>query len=251
MRNLYEHHFDLKPGTRVYVPTDHGRERGQAIKTLIEGRWKVPDYYYHLQPGGHVAAARLHRDASWVTSVDLQRFFDQITRQKVHRSLKRLHFSHAEAWEMSCDSTVDKKPPRRRFSIPFGFVQSPILSSIVLSHSGLGKAIADLHRKGVAISVYMDDITLSGDNEAAVSDALEQVNRAAETSRFTFNPEKIQPPTSTVTNFNIAFGSGSMQVTEERMDEFKAVFPTKSASGQIGIYTYVRSVDSLQAEDLV
>ncbi|NML93048.1 reverse transcriptase domain-containing protein [Novosphingobium olei] len=251
MRNLYGHHFELKPGTRVYVPTHHGRSRGYEIKSAIEARWKAPSYYYHLQEGGHVAAARLHSGAPWVASVDLQRFFDQITRQRVHRSLKRLRFSHADAWDMACDSTVDKKPPRRHFSIPFGFVQSPLLSSLVLSHSALGQAIRKLRQQGSTVTVYMDDITLSGDSEHAVQAALGTLQQAADASRFSFNPTKVQPPGASVTNFNIAFGSGSMLVTDKRMKAFKEAFTSGSANEQMGIYGYVWSVDTDQADDLL
>jgi len=251
VRNLFGHHFEIKPGTLVYVPTHYGRSRGYEIKSTVEARWKAPSYYYHLQEGGHVAAARLHSGAPWVASVDLQRFFDQITRTRVHRSLKRLRFSHADAWDMACDSTVDKKPPRRRFSVPFGFVQSPLLSSIVLSHSGLGQAIRNLRHQGTLVTVYMDDITLSGDSEGAVLEALETLQKAADASRFSFNPTKVQRPAGSVTNFNIVFGSGSMLVTDERLKEFKDSFDNGSANVQMGIYGYVWSIDNDQADDLI
>ncbi|HEV2079228.1 MAG TPA: reverse transcriptase domain-containing protein [Allosphingosinicella sp.] len=139
MRNLYMDHFTLKPGTRVYVPTAEGKDRGTEIKKAAESRWHRPSHYFHLRAGGHIAAAREHHAAPWVASLDLQRFFDHISRSRVHRAMKKLGFSKDEAWEIACDSVVDKHPPRRRFSIPFGFVQSPILASVVLSKSALGR----------------------------------------------------------------------------------------------------------------
>ena len=251
MRNLFQHHFELKPGTRVYVPTDHGRDRGAEIKSAVEARWKAPKYFFHLQAGGHVAASRLHSAHAWVASVDLQRFFDQITRQRVHRSLKRIGLSHLEAWEMACDSTVDKEPPLRRFSIPFGFVQSPLLSSLVLSHSALGRAIRKLIRGSVTATVYMDDITVSGDAEGDVQGAVLALEQAAQASGFQFNPIKAQPAGPNVTNFNITFGTGSMVITNERMSEFKEAFNNGSANEQMGIYGYVQSVDQDQADSLL
>ena len=83
MRNLFDHHFTLKPGTKVFVPTDHGREVGGKIKKRVEGLWKAPRNYFHLRDGGHVAAARLHKDQSWIASMDLKRFFEQISRSRV------------------------------------------------------------------------------------------------------------------------------------------------------------------------
>lgn len=250
MRNLYGHHFQLRPGTRVYVPTDHGRARGIEVKRAIEDSWDAPDNFYHLHDGGHVAAARVHSNAPWVASVDLHRFFDQITRSKVHRSLKRIRFPQAEAWEMACDSTVDKRPPLRRFSVPFGFVQSPLIASLVLSHSALGTAIKRLHRSGVAITVYMDDITVSGDSKSAVQAAFDDLQLAAAAADFAFNPAKTQPPGVKVVNFNIEFGSGNMLIVPERMEEFKDAFKNGSAYQQMGIYSYVWTVDEDQADEL-
>lgn len=152
---------------------------------------------------------------------------------------------------MACDSTVDKKPPRRRFSIPFGFIQSPLLSSLVLSHSALGQAIRKLRQQGSTVTVYMDDITLSGDSEGAVQTALGTLQQAADASRFSLNPTKVQPPGGSVTNFNIAFGSGSMLVTDERMREFKEAFGSGSVYTQMGIFGYVWSIDNDQADDLL
>src|SRR3546814_17472556 len=93
---------------------------------------------------------------------------------------------------MACDSTVDKRPPHRAFSLPFGFVQSPIVASVVLAQSALGGAIRRLSRDGMTITVYVDDITLSGPNEHRVGEALAALETAAAHSGFTFNADKTQ-----------------------------------------------------------
>src|SRR3546814_16029305 len=88
---------------------------------------------------------------------------------------------------MACDSTVDKRPPHRAFSLPFGFVQSPIVASVVLAQSALGGAIRRLSRDGMTITVYVDDITLSGPNEHRVGEAIAALETAAALSVITFN----------------------------------------------------------------
>lgn len=251
MRNLYGHHFQLKPGTRVYVPTDHGKARGSEIKRDVEKRWAAPKNFFHLRDGGHVAAVRLHHGAPWVASLDLLRFFDQISRGKIFRSLKRLGFVQADAWEMACDSTVDKAPPTRVFSVPFGFVQSPLIASLVLANSALGRRIERLRRAGVTVTVYMDDITVSGDSEQAVSAAIAQLIEAANLAGFVFNPEKSQPASAVVTGFNIEFGSGAMTITPERMNEFEEAFQEGNEYQQEGIYGYVASVNQGQLARLI
>ncbi|MFV0645535.1 MAG: reverse transcriptase domain-containing protein [Sphingomonadaceae bacterium] len=250
MRNLYDHHFTLKPGTRVYVPTDFGRDKGDGIKAAIESLWKPPANYFHLLGGGHVAAVKQHRNAVWLASLDLQRFFDQITRTKVHRALKAIGLPHEEAWEMACDSTVDKAPPKRQFSLPFGFVQSPIVASVVLAHSALGVVIRKLVNDGLTVTVYVDDITISGLDRNAVECAVTRLEAGAELAGFAFNPAKTQPPNSKVTSFNIEFGSGGMKVLQERMAEFEAALHLANEHRIGGILGYVGTVNPSQADKL-
>lgn len=250
MRNLYDHHFALKPGTRVYIPTEMGRKRGTEIKGAIEGLWKPPANYFHLLEGGHVAAVKSHRNATWLASLDLQRFFDQITRTKIHRALKVIGLPHEDAWEMACDSTVDKKPPKRQFSLPFGFVQSPIVASVVLAQSALGGAIRSLVADGLTVTVYVDDITISGPSEEQVRAAVEQLEAGAELARFAFNPDKTQSPNGAVTSFNITFGSGVLEVSEGRMAEFEAAIHNGNEYQIEGILGYVGSVNHGQADRL-
>lgn len=250
MRNLYNHHFALKPGTRVYIPSMFGAQRGREIKETIERLWRPPDNYYHLLDGGHVAAVRSHRDAPWLASLDLQRFFEQISRSKVHRALKAIGFSQREAWEMACDSTVDKRPPQRKFSLPFGFVQSPIVASVVLAKSALGGEIRKLCADGSNVTVYVDDITVSGRSEQEVSSAVDKLEAAAALSGFSFNPEKSQPASRRVSSFNIQFGSGIMDIVDGRMAEFEVAVRNGNEYQVGGILGYVTSVNADQAEKL-
>lgn len=250
MRFLYDHHFALKPGTRVYVPTDFGRDRGAEIKAAIESLWYPPANYFHLLGGGHVAAVRQHRNAVWVASLDLQRFFDQITRTKAHRALKAIGLPHEEAWEMACDSTVDKAPPKRQFSLPFGFVQSPIVASVVLAQSALGRAIRELVTDGLTVTVYVDDITISGPDRSVVESALTRLEAGAELSGFAFNPAKTQPPNAKVKSFNIHFGSGGMEISEQRMAQFEAALHDANEHRIGGILGYVATVNPSQADKL-
>jgi hypothetical protein len=250
VRNLYDHHFNLKPGTRVYIPTAEGRARGVSIKENVQATWRPPAGYFHLLAGGHVAAVQEHRDAGWLASLDLQRFFDQITRAKVHRALKAIGLSHTDAWEAACDSTVDKRPPDRQFSVPFGFVQSPILASIVLAQSALGGAIRKVQSNGLTVTVYVDDITISGSSEPEIQDAITVLENAAGLSGFSFNEGKTQPPARSVVCFNIRFGSGEMEIVEDRLAEFESVLRNGSEYEIGGILSYVDAVSKAQGAKL-
>lgn len=242
MRDIYQNRFRLKADTWVYVPSEAGRARGHEIKTALESRWKPPGNYYHLRDGGHVAAVHRHRDAPNVASLDLRRFFDQVTRSKVHRALKGLGLPHADAWEIACDSTVNKPPPQRGYSIPFGFVQSPLIASLVLARSRLGKAIAAAKGDDIEVTVYVDDITLSGPSVAHLTDGMDKLRSAAAAAGFTFNEEKTRPPAAQTVGFNIEFGSGQMALVAERLAQFEIALETGSPEQIEGILGYVRSV---------
>ena len=250
MRNLYDHHFTLKPGTRVFVPTAHGRALGERIKKEVSRIWKAPGNFFHLVSGGHVSAARSHMQAEWLASLDIKQFFDQVTRTKVHRSLKTIGVPHLDAWEMACDSTVDKMLPGRAFSLPFGFVQSPLLASVVLAQSALGRAIRKLIRDGLNVSVYVDDITISGVSEKAVIGAVGALEEAAEVSGFLFNPEKTQLPSRRVVSFNIEFGLGYMEISEDRMAQFEIALRGGNEHVIEGILGYISTVNIEQYEHL-
>ena len=224
--------------------------RGVEIKAAIEDLWTAPSNYFHLRKGGHVKAARLHQNAPAVASIDLKKFFDQISRTKVHRALKAIGFSHEDAWDAACDSTVDKRPPHHKFSIPFGFVQSPIIASVVLARSALGKAIRNLRKRDINVSVYVDDITISGDTLTSLESGLTELGAAAELSGLHFNPEKTQLPNSRVTSFNIEFGSGSMSVVQARIEKFEAALRDANEYQAAGILGYVGSVNQMQCDHL-
>lgn len=226
------------------MPTQEGRGRGREIKAAIEEVWTPPSYYYHLRPGGHVAAVREHFASPWVASVDLQRFFDQISRSRVARCLKKIGFGNDVAWEMACDSVVDKRPPQREFSVPFGFIQSPIIASLVLSNSILGRLIDKFRTNGVAITVYVDDISISEANEGALRDIVAQLDDAARLSGFKFNPQKIQKPARTATSFNIEFGSGKMRIVEDRLSQFEISLRMANEPKIEGILAYVAPVSN-------
>ena len=194
MRNLYGHKFRLPKGTQVFVPTHEGQDLGEQIAKLVAKQWHAPDFYYHMQSGGHVAAARSHINHAHIASVDLAGFFNQVTRTKVHRALCQIGFRHEEALDIACNSTVEEEPGSRRFSLPFGFVQSPILASLSLSRSALGRAIKAAISPTVAVSVYVDDITISSDSIDDVTSTIARLEVAADLSGFLFNDSKAQGP---------------------------------------------------------
>ena len=146
---------------------------------------------------------------------------------------------------------MEENTGSRRFSLPFGFVQSPLLASVAIDQSGLGTAFRSIRKIGVELTVYVDDITISADNEAAIYTALDMLNAGAALADFHFNDAKRKGPGPEIENFNIVFGSNAMRITDKRFAEFETAVLTGSQARVEGVIGYVDSVNAGQAQALV
>jgi hypothetical protein len=238
----------LKPGKWVFVPTDQSIADGEAVKKSINKRWRPPSNYFHLRSGGHVRALERHRHNSVFAQLDIKDFFGSINKTRVTRCLKGL-FNYSESREIAAASTV-LYPGEKHFILPFGFVQSPILASLCLAKSGLGKCIHSLpHRyPGLVVSVYVDDIVLSNDDADELTKAIAELKHFAQLSRFELNEQKEEKPAPQITAFNIQLSHASMEISADRYASFLDAFRNSESQAQrAGILSYVQSVNSVQA----
>ena len=90
----------------------------------------------------------------------LAKFFDSIVGAACTGHCGASRVKHGFAWDAACQSTVSKDGRGAPYSLPFGFVQSPVLASLALATSALGAALSKLHSGGLVLSVYMDDSVL-------------------------------------------------------------------------------------------
>ncbi len=246
--------FQLKPGKWVFVPTREMVALGKEIKRAIEKRWTPPTYFYHLRAGGHVLALRSHLRNSMFLRLDIQDFFGSINRTRVTRCLKP-NFGYAKAREWANASTVVNPEKAKQFIVPFGFVQSPIIASLCLHESALGRYLAKLRKnKNFAISVYVDDIIVSckeNEVDALNNQILSSLEQAAQRSRFVLSAGKMQGPAPAISVFNIDLAHASMRVEEGRMEEFLlALKKSNSEFERAGILAYVTSVNADQGSDI-
>lgn len=242
--------FELKPGAWVFVPTVDTIATGREIKQAIQQRWQAPSNYFHLQNGGHVAALRSHIENSWFVHLDIKDFFGSINRSRVTRALKPL-FGYVQARAITNGSTVIH-PERGEYILPFGFVQSPIISSICLYKSALGHCLQRLGQTGVAVSVYVDDIILSAKDLPLIQQALEAVKHSAERARFRLNDTKEEGPADKITAFNIDLSTQKLAISSERLAELVASYQAADSSHkQMGILGYVASVSQDQTNEVL
>jgi hypothetical protein len=216
----------------------------------VEARWRPPKNYFHLTNGGHVKAIGAHVHNTVFAHLDIQDFFGHINASRVTRWLKPL-VGYSKAREFAKASTV-AHPDHGGVVLPFGFVQSPILASLCLFHSALGRCIVELPQElGVLVSVYMDDIIVSAADNSVLVDAVKLLDESAARSGFPIHPDKREDPGPKITAFNIGLAHQSLRIEDERWNSFVNDFQgSDNEFVRKGIQSYVRSVNLDQANKL-
>lgn len=250
MHLKYKSKFQLKPSVWVFVPTAESIAKGKKLKFEVAKHWKSPQNYFHLKQGGHVEALKSHLQNSIFIHLDIQNFFGSINRTRVTRCLKDL-FPYSVAREMANYSTVSH-PVDKSTMLPFGFVQSPILASLCLYKSALGSYLRKLNSQdGITVSVYVDDIVISTNDEAILNDIMTNIKCAANRAGFNLNDKKEEGPSIKITAFNIELANQSMEITAVRINQLKHAYEiTDSENVKQGISGYIMSVNENQQIEL-
>jgi Reverse transcriptase (RNA-dependent DNA polymerase) len=243
--------FELKPGRWVFVPSAATVALGKEIKRAVQMHWTAPAYFYHLQAGGHVAALKAHLGSTSFLRVDIEDFFGSINKTRVTRCLKtRFSYAKARTWANGSTVRIPHEEPAR-YIVPFGFVPSPIIASLCLDDSALGSALRKLAASGDAtVSVYVDDIIISADEQQKCESALDSLKAAAAKAQFVLHATKQQGPGPSISAFNVELAHSSLDVTPARLADFAASIPTASGSKRAGIIGYVASVNEVQGDQL-
>ena len=240
--------FEVKPASWVYVLTPDMDFLGKQIHALVLKHWRIPNNYYHLQPGGHLAALRHHINDHYFAHLDIRNFFGSISNSRITRSLKAF-VGYERARKIAKISTVPVSNGQpHSHCLPYGFVQSPVLASVCLQQSHLGTQIASISKSNtIKISLYMDDLLISGTDEGEVKAAFETLKVAAEKSKFHLNIAKESAPATEIVCFNIALSHQCMMITDERLHDFAQDYlATDHPPIQQGIEGYIRTVNPEQ-----
>jgi hypothetical protein len=244
--------FQIKPNSWVFVPNKENIQYGNSLKLSIEKHWSAPNFYYHLNNGGHVKALKSHTEHYFFIHLDIKDFFGSINRSRITRCLKE-YFEHSIAREMAIASTVRlPNSPVKKYILPFGFVQSPIIALICLYKCRLHRYLQNLSTvENIAVSIYVDDIVISGDDVEFLAKTLADIKITAKKSGFTLNSAKEEGPAEKITAFNIELSHGSLRTIDTRFDAFCDVYKSSTSANQLeGIIGYVSSVNTSQSDDL-
>lgn len=207
-------------GRHIFVPTEQCERKGRRIIKFF-ARFEFPEYFYHYKSGGHVAAMHTHLANKLFFKIDIQNFYYSINRMRVTRALRSYAYPGANTlatW--SC--VKNPYPGTTNHVLPIGFVQSPLLASLVLMKSQVDTAIARAMENGVCISVYMDDFIGSHDDPDVLEAAYTNIRTASVAAGLIPNPDKLVPPTEAITAFNCDLTFGSANVTAERVAKYEA-----------------------------
>lgn len=217
----FEYSYRRK-GKPVFVPTTIGRRIGNEIKGEVEGAYDFDPIYFHLRRGGHVAAVHHHRDSLRFARIDISRFFYSVSRRRVQSALDRIGVANARFYAKW--STVANPYDDPRYALPYGFVQSPILASLVIATSQVGDHLLGLPAS-VSVSVYMDDISLSSDDPVELTKVYESTLAVLEADGFQVSADKLRAPAPAIDIFNCDLTHGRAAVRDERIAEFFATGP--------------------------
>lgn len=241
----YEFRFEIKPGKFVYVPDKKSKLSGKKIVGQIAKKgWRPAGYLYHFgKKGGHVAALRPHQQNEFMASIDLRRFFESISRTKVHRALCKIGFPNKQAFDIAERSCVQDGV--RKF-LPYGFVQSMALATLVLETSLVGKEIESIKASGISVTMYVDDIILSSSNLLELEIAYGNLIWAIFEANLEISILKCSFPSHQVTAFNCILEKGKIELTLERFYEFKQQLVSASPKKRALILRYVGIINRSQ-----
>ncbi len=229
-----------KAGKPYFCPSPLGRKIGDDIKAQVEAAYQFEEFVYHLRNGGHVAALHSHRRHALFARVDIRRFFYSIARSRVQRALTSagiIRARHYAKW--SCVKNPYGNPT---YSLPYGFVQSPILATLVLMESGVGGFLRQAHLDpDLIVSLYMDDIALSSDDAGKLDAAFRELLAKLREAHFEVSDNKVREPSPAMDLFNCDLRTGHTEVRQDRVDEFLSV--TRSQPSLEGFVRYQLSVE--------
>lgn len=228
----YQYWKGKKP---YFAPNDRGKRIGIDIKRQVELAYTFDDFVYHLRQGGHIGALHKHRPHAFFAKADIKLFFYSISRSKVQRALKGIGIPRPEHYaKWSCVKNPFGEP---NYALPYGFVQSPILATVVLLESVVGTLLRQLYNTpDLAISLYMDDIALSSDDEKLLDDSHRRLLAALNEANYELSPEKTCPPTYTLELFNCHMTTGATVVMQTRIDKFLERPRSAAAVQEFGRY---------------
>lgn len=212
----------VKKDKYIFVQNAFGVRIGRELLEFIDKSVSFPPYYYHYQDGGHVAALHQHLDNKFFFKIDYKNFFYSISRNRVAAALHAAGFGRARTFaKWSC--VRNPIGNGLRYALPIGFVQSPALATMALMRTNVANVLDGATGRGVYVSVYLDDLIGSGNDQDAVQAVYDDLLAASATANLQISPKKLVAPCTSLVAFNCDLTTGKADVTVDRRADFYAV----------------------------
>jgi hypothetical protein len=222
-------------GKIIFAPTKDTDWRGDQIIEFCDREVEFPVCFYHYRKGGHVVALHGHLQNRLFFKIDIQNFFYSISRNRIAAALHHAGFPWARTFA-KWSSVKNPYPVGSRYVLPIGFKQSPALASLVMMRSPLMAMVDRAERAGAFVSIYLDDLICSANDEALLQELYDGFLQACEDANLTPNPTKLVAPTSEIVVFNCELRHGFAQVTPERIAKYFEEPRTAASQRSFDVY---------------
>jgi RNA-directed DNA polymerase len=144
----------------------------------------IPEYIYAFEKDKSIPVmAQKHVEKKLVISIDLKDFFHSITQKMLFDALERMGVTGAAARTVSELCTY-------KFFVPQGALTSPKVANIISAHT-FGPVVKEYcDSKGLDLTIYADDLTISTNAEVAPAEIITEVSNFIRAAGFRVNREK-------------------------------------------------------------
>ena len=205
-----------KTSYRICGDISAPKEYLKRYRKVIDPLWQPPAYMFYGKKGGHLSLKHVRN--GFFAVLDLDSYYELRTDTKIYRALRKIGVPHSVAYKLTGQATVSST---NGYVLARGLNQSNLLASLVFDMSLLGSKIRG-YDGGCQITVYGDDIIISGWDEISVSKAYNLIREAAISSNFAINEEKTQDVAEAIEVFNIILSSDILLFTDDRIERFYA-----------------------------
>lgn len=234
----------------IFIPTKTCRLEGKVFVKTILKKWAPPDYFYHFQSGGHIAAISIHVNNCYFAKIDIHKFFPSISKNRIIRVLKSIGLSYKHSLMIAEWSVVVSKEDSTKRVLPYGFVQSQLLASLCMDKSAIGTFIKNIFPSSIPISIYVDDFIISSNDKSELLEIYDNLVSAVKEAGFFLNDGKSHPPQLNSTAFNINLSQNKTVITKSRFNEFLENISLEEKKRTEAIINYVKCVNSTQGQEL-
>jgi RNA-directed DNA polymerase len=156
----------------------------RILKEVLEKYFKIPDYIYAFERDKSIPVmAKMHEGSFQVVSLDIKDYFPSIKQNVLLGLMKGVGFGESPARTLSEIMTLGP-------NVPQGALTSPKISNIVASTT-FGPAVKEYcDQRGLSLTIYADDITISSKSAFNANEAIDFVSGVLESFNFRVNTAK-------------------------------------------------------------